>query len=141
MLLWALTLSGACFGAVLRGQPPGFYSKTPQGEDCRYVPPCADNLGCTCYVNTCLGGIRTLDSSVAPVGPRSSQLGCECCHRSDGWSPGMFPNWHAEFTDPKAAIPAAPAFAPAPAPTPAAPVVIRPNVAEFAPASAPPAPV
>lgn len=116
--MWALVFSGVCIGSVLRGQPPGVFDKTLQGEDCRYVPPCADGLQCTCYVQSCLGGIRKVDFVLAPLDPAPRQLGCECCHRSDGWAPGMFPEWQAEFTDPKAKL-AAPAPAPSPIPAPA----------------------
>lgn len=35
-------------------------------------------------------------------------LGCECCHREDGWTPGMFPDWHPEFVAPTAPPPPEP---------------------------------
>lgn len=79
-------------------EPPGYYGENKQGQDCRLMPACAENMGCTCYQNQCLGGVEPLVANLAPLTePIPTQLGCKCCHRGDRWAPGMFPAYFPRF--------------------------------------------
>merc|ERR1719161_189812 len=76
--------------------PPG--ENRQGGQDCRLMPACAQNMGCTCYQNQCLGGVEPLVANLAPLTePIPTQLGCKCCHRGDRWAPGMFPAYFPRF--------------------------------------------